>query len=149
MTHELRISRLIPAPPDEVFDAYVDPEKQKIWYNILEAEPMIVEVEVDLRVGGVWTNVWGRTRDELFRESQVFTVIDRPRRLVTKATGSGPDGQTMETDVDVTFEERDGGTLVTVVQSGFPSTEIRDFFGTMVWVGAFDRITAYFAQAPA
>lgn len=146
MTHELRMSRLIPATPDEVFDAYVDPEKQKIWYNILEEEPMIVEIEVDLRVGGVWTNAWGRTRDELFRERQVFQVIDRPHRLVTTSTGSSPDGQAMETDVDVTFEEQYGGTLVTVVQSGFPTVEMRDFFGTVVWVGAFDRIAAYLAR---
>ena len=35
-----------------------------------------------------------------------------------------------------------GGTLLTVVQSGFPSVEVRDFFGSVAWVGAFDRIEA-------
>jgi uncharacterized protein YndB with AHSA1/START domain len=53
----------------------------------------------------------------------------------------------METTVDVTFEEQDGGTLVTVVQSGFPSVELRDFFATYAWVGAFDRIEAYLTRS--
>ena len=49
----------------------------------------------------------------------------------------------MTTTVDITFEEDGDGTLVTVLQSGFPSGEVRDFFGTEVWDGAFDRIEAY------
>ena len=34
----------------------------------------------------------------------------------------------MTTQIEVTFEAVDGGTLMTVVQSGFPAVEIRDFF---------------------
>lgn len=143
MTYELRMSRLIPATPDEVFDAYTDAEKQRIWFSILDEEPGIVEIEVDLRVGGSQTAVWGKTRDELFRETQVFEVIDRPNRLVTKSSGSSPDGMTMETDIDVTFEAAEGGTMMTVVQTGFPTEELRDFFTMHAWNGAFDRVTAY------
>ena len=142
----MTMTRLIPAPPEEVFDAYTDAEKQKIWFSILSTEPGIVEIEVDLRVGGVQSTVWGPNRDELFHETQLFTVVDRPHRLVTTSTGGGPDGMEMTTTVDVTFEEHDGNTLVTVVQSGFPNVEMRDFFGTQVWVGAFDRIEAYFKR---
>jgi uncharacterized protein YndB with AHSA1/START domain len=143
---ELRMSRHLPATPEEVFDAYTDAEKQKIWFSILDEEPGIVEIEVDLRVGGEQTAAWGRNRDELFRETQVFREIDRPHRLVTTSSGSSPDGATMETDVVVTFEEHEGGTLMTVVQSGFPSVEVRDFFSTYAWVGAFDRIEAYLSR---
>lgn len=82
-TLELRTSRVLPATPEEVFDAYTDAEKQKIWFSILDEEPSVVEIEVDLRVGGIQTAVWGPSRDELFREVQTFRVIDRPHRLVT------------------------------------------------------------------
>nr|WP_221378858.1 SRPBCC domain-containing protein [Actinoplanes polyasparticus] len=143
MTLDMRITRELPATPEEVFDAYTDAEKQKIWFSILDEEPGIVEIEVDLRVGGKQTAVWGPDRDTLFRETQTFLEIDRPRRLVTESTGSGPDGLEMTTRVEVTFEEKGDGTLVTVVQSGFPVPEIRDFFVNEVWQGAFARIEAF------
>jgi uncharacterized protein YndB with AHSA1/START domain len=145
-TLELRMSRHLPATPEEVFDAYTDAEKQKIWFSILDQEPGIVEIDVELRVGGEQTAVWGPSRDELFRETQVFREIDRPHRLVTTSRGSSPDGATMETDVVVTFEAHEGGTLMTVVQSGFPTVELRDFFSTYAWAGAFDRIEAYLTR---
>ncbi len=141
MTYELTMSRLIPATPDEVFDAYTDAEKQKIWFTILDTEPSIIETDVDLRVGGHITNVWGKNRDELYRETNAIRVFDRPHRLVTSSSGSSPDGMTME--IEITFAEVEGGTLMTVVQSGFPTEELRDFFTKYAWVGAFDRITAF------
>src|ERR1043165_2506133 len=114
MTLDMRVTRELPAIPEEVFDAYTDAEKQKIWFSILDEQPGIVEIEVDLRVGGQQTAVWGPGPDTLFLE------IDRPHRLVTEATGSSPDGMSMTTRIEVTFEEKDGGTLMTVAQSGFP-----------------------------
>ncbi len=146
-TISLRLTRQLPATPEEVFDAYTDAEKQKIWFSILDEEPGIVEIEVDLRVGGKQRAVWGPNRDMLFREEQTFLEIDRPHRLVTESTGSEPDGNTMTTHVVVTFEANDGGTLVTVEQSGFPTPEVRDFFETMAWIGALDRIEAYLTRA--
>jgi len=146
-TIEMRMTRVLPATPDEVFDAYTDAEKQKIWFSILDTAPGIVEIEVDLRVGGRQTAVWGPDRENLFRETQTFLVIDRPHRLVTESSGSSPDGMTMTTHIDITFEAVDGGTLVTVVQSGFPAVEVRDFFTQEVWVGAFDRIEAFLVRA--
>jgi uncharacterized protein YndB with AHSA1/START domain len=142
-TWDLRMTRLIPAAPDEVFDAYTDAEKQTIWFSLLSTEPGIVEIDVDLRVGGIQHAKWGPSADQLFWEDQTFLEIDRPRRLVTSSTGGSPDGDTMTTRIEIDFEEADGGTLMTVVQTGFPTEEMRDFFTTYAWVGAFDRITAY------
>jgi uncharacterized protein YndB with AHSA1/START domain len=142
------MSRIIPATPEEVFDAYTDPEKQKIWFNII-GEPGIVEAEADLRVGGYITNVWGKNPDELFRETNTIRVFDRPNHLATSSSGSDPTGQTMDTEVDIKFEAVEGGTLMTVVQSGFPTEDVRDFFSAYAWVGAFDRITKFLEQATA
>ena len=142
-TIDLTMTRVIPATPDEVFDAYTDAEKQKAWFSILDEEPGVVEIEVDLRVGGKQTAVWGPDAQSLFREEQTFLEIDRPHRLVTDSVGWEPDGNSMTTRIEITFEAADGGTLMTVHQSGFPTPEVRDFFQSMAWVGAFDRITAY------
>lgn len=136
-------TRRLPATPEEVFDAYTDAEQQKIWFSILDEEPGIVEIEVDLRVGGKQTAVWGPNPDTLFRETQTFLEIDRPHRLVTESTGSGPDGMEMTTHIVVTFEADGDGTLMKVVQTGFPVPEVRDFFENEVWEGAFARIEAF------
>jgi uncharacterized protein YndB with AHSA1/START domain len=144
MTYDLRVERLIDASPEEVFDAYTDPEAQKIWFTILN-EDMIVENEVDLRVGGTWVSTWGFSTNEMFRETNVFEAIDRPHRLVSKSSFTSPDGSTLETDVEITFREESGKTLMTIVQSGFPSEELRDFVANTAWIGAVDRLNAYFA----
>ena len=140
----LRLTRELPATPEEVFDAYTDAEQQKIWFSILDEQPGIVEIDVDLRVGGTQTAVWGPDADTLFRETQTFLEIDRPHRLVTSSTGSSPDGMTMTTRIEITFEPRgNDATLKSIVQSGFPVPEIRDFFVDEVWNGALARNTAY------
>lgn len=144
MSYELRVERLIDASPEEVFDAYTDPEAQKIWFTILD-EGMTVENEVDLRVGGKWVSSWGFTPDETFREINTFQVIERPHRLVSKSSFTSPDGSTMDTDVEITFRDEGGKTMMTVVQSGFPDEAIRDFVANTAWIGAFERINAYFA----
>ena len=148
MSYELRVERLIDATPEEVFDAYTSPEAQQVWYTILD-EGMIVENEVDLRVGGKWVSAWGFTPEEMFRETNVFEVVDRPHRLVSRSTGSSPDGSSLDTHVEITFQEEGGKTLMTVVQSGFPSEEMRDFFAETAWIGAVDRLNAYFAARAA
>jgi uncharacterized protein YndB with AHSA1/START domain len=146
---ELRTSRVLPATPEQVFDAYTDAEKQKIWFSILDEEPGVVEIEVDLRVGGTQKAVWGPDRDTLFTEVQTFLEIDRPHRLVTESTGWDPSGERMTTHVVVTFEPVDGGTLMTIEQTGFPTPEIRDFFQSQALIGAFDRIEAYLVRSAA
>jgi uncharacterized protein YndB with AHSA1/START domain len=143
---ELRTSRRLPATPEEVFDAYTDAEKQKIWFTILDEEPGVVEIEVDLRVGGRQVATWGPDRDTLFQEVQTFVEIDRPRRLVTDSVGRSPDGQEMATRITVTFEPDGDGTVMSVHQVGFPVPEIRDFFVAEVWNGALDRIGAYLVR---
>lgn len=145
-TIDLTMSRQLPATPEEVFDAYTDAEQQKIWFSILDEEPGVVEIEVDLRVGGTQLAKWGPSADELFWEEQTFLEIDRPHRLVTESKGGSPDGATMVTRIEITFAAVDGGTLMTVHQSGFPTPEVRDFFQSMAWAGAFDRIEAYLSR---
>ena len=38
MSYELRVERLIDATPEEVFDAYTDPEAMRVWFTILNEE---------------------------------------------------------------------------------------------------------------
>jgi uncharacterized protein YndB with AHSA1/START domain len=64
---------------------------------------------------GLWTSAWGPDEDELYRETCVFRVVDRPRRLVMTCTATAPEGTSLETEVEVTFEEEGVRTRMTVV----------------------------------
>ncbi|HWC32209.1 MAG TPA: SRPBCC domain-containing protein, partial [Actinomycetota bacterium] len=107
MTYDLTIERLIDGPREEVFDAFVDPDAQKALYANDEEDEWHVESELDLRVGGTWTIVFGKAGEEPFRETNVFTEVDRPRRLAFASTMfKGKYGGSFDTTVTVTFEDR-------------------------------------------
>jgi uncharacterized protein YndB with AHSA1/START domain len=60
VTYDLTMECLIDGPPQEVFDAFVDPQAQKILYDNEEEPDWTVESELDLRVGGTWTIEFGK-----------------------------------------------------------------------------------------
>lgn len=126
MSHDLRLERIFDAAPEVVFDAFLDPGAQRAL--LAYGPDWIVESKVDLRVGGTWTLVWGPSRDKLFREVAVFSEVDRPRRLAYAVTATFADGRTLDTEIEITFEGKDGQTNMTLVQTGFPSAAVRDDF---------------------
>ncbi|MDQ6821322.1 MAG: SRPBCC domain-containing protein [Actinomycetota bacterium] len=100
MTDELRIDRVIDAPPDVVFDTFTAEDGRLAFYG--QDDPgWIVESYCDLRVGGVWTIRFGPSRSHLYRHRHVFEVIDRPRRLVLATTESRPDGSSFDFAIEV------------------------------------------------
>jgi uncharacterized protein YndB with AHSA1/START domain len=126
VTHELRLERLLNAPPEVVFDAFTDPDAQRELYA--DAPDWIVRADCDLRVGGRWTISFGPPGSEPARETNLFQEVDRPKRLAYASSMRLPDGSTVDTDVLVTFEEEDGATRLTIVQRGFPMAALRDDF---------------------
>jgi hypothetical protein len=52
MTHDLRIERLIDAPPGAVFDGFLDPDAQGELYGDETDPTWTVESELDLRSAG-------------------------------------------------------------------------------------------------
>ncbi len=79
MRHDLKLERLFDAAPEVVFDAFTDPQAQKQLYA--DAPDWIVDAACDLRVGGRWTIAFGPPGSTPARETNVFQVVDRPRRL--------------------------------------------------------------------
>jgi uncharacterized protein YndB with AHSA1/START domain len=145
MTYELRIQRLFDAPPELVFDTFVDPDAQADIYADAPEGYRLLESEIDLRVGGTWTTTVGPEEGEPDRLTYVFTEIDRPRRLVADMNMFvGEWGRTVASTVALTFEEHEGKTLVTIVQSGFETEEDRDSFmsGAPGFLDALQRAVA-------
>ena len=143
MSYELTVERVIEAPAEVVFDAFTDADAQRVWMQDPDDPNAIVESQCDLRVGGTWVAAWGPSRDERYRETNVFQIVDRPHRLVMTTTSTTPDGASLETSTEVTFEERDGKTRMTVVQRGFPTAEVRDYFASTAWPAALEALDRF------
>jgi uncharacterized protein YndB with AHSA1/START domain len=126
MSHELRLTRLLDADPEVVFDAFTDPEAQREMYA--DEPDWIVESACDLRVGGRWSISFGPPGDNPALEMNVFEVVDRPRRLVYASTITMPDGTNVPTRVEVTLQPEGDGTRLTIVQSDIPTAERRAEF---------------------
>jgi len=137
LSHDLRMERVYDAAPHVVFDAFTDPAAQKELYA--HAPDWAVEAQCDLRVGGRWTISFGPPGGPAAVEMNVFQVVDRPWRLVFSSTMTMPDGSSIDTDIQVTFAEENGGTRMTLVQRGFPAAEVRDDF-TSGWGTIVDRL---------
>ena len=138
MSRELSYQRVITAPPDRVFDLFTSREGQREFYGN-DAPGWVVESRCELRVGGAWEIAFGPSPEELYRHRHVFEAIDRPRRLLLATTETRLDGASLTFTTEITFEARDGATLMTMAQSGFPTDELRDEHTRGV-PHAFDRL---------
>ena len=103
-----------------MFDAYVDPDTQRELYA--DDETPIVELEEfgHPSVGSRWTISFGASKEAMVREISVFEVVERPARLVSTSTMTMLDGTVLQTKFEMTLQERDGKTLVTMVMSWLP-----------------------------
>ena len=147
MTYELKIERVIDAQPEVVFDTLVDPDAHDDMFSDQVEGYRLLESNIDLRVGGTWTVVFGPPdgSSEPDRLTYVFTEIDRPGRLVSELSMFvGEWGRTVDSTVAFTFEEQDGKTLLTIVQSGFETEEVRDAYleGAPGFLDALQRVVA-------
>ncbi len=143
MSYDLKIERLIDAPPEEVFNTFIDPEANKQWYADRPGDTVIASC--DLRVGGKWNVAFGPSADELYREDNEFVEVDPPRRLSYDSEFTMPDGRSFHTDLVVTFEDQGGKTLLTILQTGFESEQDRnDHLGG--WPGFIDRLEQVVAK---
>ena len=107
------VERRIAAPPETVFDAWLDPGSAGSW---LFATPdgVMENVEIDPRVGGGF-RVAERRGDDLAEHFGEYVELDRPRRLAFLFWTSFSDERTR---VTVTIEPDGDGALLTLRHDG-------------------------------
>ena len=138
MTRELHYERLVQASPARVFDLFTSPAGQREFYGD-DAPGWVVDSRCELRVGGLWEITFGPSPGELYQHRHVLEAIERPRRLLLATTETRLDGSRLVFTTEFTFAPRHGATLMTMVQRGFPSDELRDEHGRGL-PHAFDRL---------
>lgn len=108
MTHELVITQHVPAPPPEVYAAWLTPEGLSRWWWVAIGDTTYA---VDGRVGGAYAV---RSRAAAMGVQGIFTRLEEPRLIEMTWTWLDGDVAGPEEVVRVDLAAQDDGTLVTV-----------------------------------
>ena len=140
----LRLERLIPAPPERVFEAWTRPELLAQWWGPDGFD--VPEYSLDVREGGRWRTTMRSPQGTLHKVSGVYRAIEPPRRLVfTWAWDNEKGVRYQETEVTVTFEPVPGGTRLVLLQQMFQDKDGRDKHQAG-WSSSFDCLERLFSQ---
>jgi len=121
----LEMERLIPAPPERVFEYWTEPELVAKWFGPGDFD--VPSSDLDLRPGGKWRTTIRSPEGKLRTVSGVYSTIEPPRRLVFTWAWDDDNGvRGHETQVTVTLEPTPGGTRLRLVQEDFQNREVRD-----------------------
>ena len=113
----VRMQRLIPAPPDRVYRAWLEPELLRLW--LAPGELQVTRVEIDERVGGHY-RIWHGTSDGDVGgfECELLELVPG-ERIVFRWGFVGPDradGPRYDSLLTITLGEApDGATALTLV----------------------------------
>lgn len=118
---ELVVTRTIDGPPHLVFEAWTRPELFRRWWVPRSAPITLLSCELDVRVGGGYRLVFRAAAQTMEFFGRYLEVTPCSRLVWTNDEG-GADAAAITT---VTFEERDGQTLLTV-RDLHPSKEALD-----------------------
>jgi uncharacterized protein YndB with AHSA1/START domain len=121
---QLVIERTVKASPERVFDAFTDAAQLTQWW--WPKGFSCPAAEVDLRVGGTYRLAM-QWPDAIPGGDQVahhlggeYFEIDRPNRLLMSGRAINDEqGELFATLIEVTLEECEGGTTLTMRQSYF------------------------------
>ena len=117
----LACDRFIAAPPEKLFDAWLDPDMLARFMR--PGENMSVpKVNTDPKVGGRFLIVM-RVGDQDLPHEGTYKTIDRPNRLAF--TWESPMSPIEGSTVTVDFDAAEGGTNVRLTHVRFPSEESR------------------------
>lgn len=135
----VRVQRVMPAPPDVVFDEWLDPEAMEEWMCPRPAR--CVAITVEPRVGGAVRFDVDDSGTSVLIAGR-FLAIDRPRVLrFTWSNSNWPDPTTVSI-VNVAFEPfGEDETLMSIEHSLMPPAEFDGFHNG--WTRTFEQLAAF------
>lgn len=121
----VRVQRVMPAPPGEVFDEWLDRESLQEW--MCPRPVRVLDVTVEPHVGGMVRFDITDSGTRILISGQ-FLTIDRPRLLRFTWTNSNWPDPTRESVVNVAFEPvGEDETLMSIEHSLLPPEEFESF----------------------
>ena len=121
-TTTVRLTRILAAAPERVFEAWTTPEAMKRWAS--PGEMTVPSASADLRVGGRYEIRMRAPDGTEHRASGVYREIDPPNRLVYTWQWQDQPGAP-ETVVTVQFRRHAAGTELVLVHE-LPDGDARD-----------------------
>lgn len=112
-TATVQVSRQIPAPPEQIYDAWLDPAHAGQWL-FRTPDGTLARCEIDARVGGRF-RIDERRGAELAEHHGEYVELDRPRRLAFDFWTSFSDERTR---ITVTIAPDGDGSLLTLTHEG-------------------------------
>lgn len=153
-TEQIRLCKFLRVPPQQVYDAWLDPETRKKWWGADPSMPC-TSCEIDATVGGAYrvgmhNPKHGPDAPNEPAEYVVvgkFTELDPPSRIVfTWAWEAGP-GAGFESQVALDFfeTEHEGkpATEMVLTHTGLPDAAMRSEHGAG-WVGCLRNLGYHF-----
>jgi uncharacterized protein YndB with AHSA1/START domain len=116
---EMVVTRVFNAPPRIVFEAWARPELFKRWWVPKSAGLSLLSLESDVRTGGTYRLEFAYQGSTMAFFGKYIEVI--PNARIVRTNEESDDGAI----TTVTFEEKDGRTLLTIYEL-YPSKEALD-----------------------
>ncbi len=131
----VEVKKVINAPIEKVFKAWVEPEQMKQWYS---PEGMTTpSASSDAKTGGKYS-VAMKMGDQTFNQSGKYLEVDEPNKLVFTWNNES-------SVVTVDFKKLgDNKTEVALRHSGFSDEQMRDQHDDG-WKGTLSKLEKYFS----
>ena len=107
---DIVVTRLFDASRERVFDAWTDVSLAGRWWG--PHGSATTTHSFDLRPGGAWRYTMHAGDGTNYRQRALYREVVRPERIAYRHDDDGATGQGF--DVEITFDDRGGKTLVTL-----------------------------------
>jgi uncharacterized protein YndB with AHSA1/START domain len=112
----LTVRREVAAPPPELFDAWLDPDKLATWMRPGDTDRS--NITTDPRVGGEFEILMETPRGDI-PHTGAYQMISRPKRLAF--TWNSPEAGSRNSLVTIDFNPAGRGTEVVLTHENLPS----------------------------
>ena len=142
--YDIDLSRLIDAPPERVYQAFVDPDQFAAWYGPTGFPVDKASVELDARVGGLQRFAMVGEADPSMRtafEGSYVEVIEN-ELLSSSGAWAGIPGQASawQSNLRVEFQATDGRTRLVVREGPHPPGTVD--LGRQAWEMMLPKLEA-------
>ena len=139
-TLTVALSVTVNGSPRRVFAAMTDPEQVAEWWG--PNGFTCPEVNLDVRVGGVYRIAMRSPMGELFHLTGAYVEVVPPSRLAYTFRWEPPDPDDRETIARLTLRDANGATDVELLQGPF-ATEARRDLHQAGWADSLARLASH------